>query len=507
MTTSTRSRFVFTVLMNLTRTGISFVTTMLVARWLGPSTYGNMAFLLGTFAGLRAALDMGSAAAFFTFLSQAQQSRTFVRRFFLWMALQFVLPFFAICVLLPSAWVARLWHDEPLPLVLVAFAAAFMQGSVWPVVQQACESQRRTYLAQGLGVSVVVVHLVAVGSLWWFGRLALPVVLGAVAIEYLAAAVVALKVLSFPDPVGHEPLRPFIQRFVTYCLPLVPLAAVSFANEFVDRWMLQQYGGGVQQAFYSVSAQLASIALIATSSILNIFWKEIAEAHHRRDHERTQALYRRVSRLLFFVGATVAGFLMPWSAELLGFILGPAYVGGAAALMVMLLYPVHQTMGQVGATMMYATERVGMQVAIGIGGMLFAMLATYFVLAPPTNAIPGLGLASTGLTLKMVGVQVVAVNVLAFAIARINKWRFDWTYQPLSIGLCVGSGWLVHRVAGMAMPHAWPLPFRVAPAGVVYCALLLSVICLVPGLVGLTRDEVLRDLRRVRRMLSAGRPA
>lgn len=494
---STQRRFAFTIAMNLTRTGVSFVTTMLAARWLGPSSYGTMAFLLGTFAGLRAALDMGSSAAFFTFMSQQTRSQRFVRRFLVWLALQFVLPLIVIGVIVPVSWTTRIWHAEPLPLILLAFAAAFMQGSVWPVVQQVCEAQRRTYLAQGLGVTVVVLHLVAVGCFWWFGMLGVPMLMGAVAIEYMIAAAVALQLLEFPGPSGPEPLGVYLRRFVTYCLPLIPFAAVSFGNEFVDRWMLQQYGGGVQQAFYSVSAQLASISLIATTSILNIFWKEIAEAHHRKDHARTAALYRRVTRLLFFVGATVSGFLMPWSGELLRFILGPAYFGGASALMIMLLYPVHQTMGQVGATMMYATERVGIQVVVGSAVMVLGMITTYFVLAPPTNAVPGFGLGSTGLTLKMVGIQIISVNLLAFAIARLNGWKFDWVFQPLALGICIGAGWLAHVTVLVALPTAWALPIRIVPAGVLYCGVLLATTFCFPGLVASTRDEYRNTVRRL----------
>ena len=494
---STRRRFIFTVATNLTRTGVSFATTMLTARWLGPSSYGTMAFLLGTFAGVRAALDMGSAAAFFTFMSQQTRSQRFVRRFFVWLALQFVLPLIVIGLVVPASWTTRIWHDAPLPMILLAFAAAFMQGSVWPVVQQVCESQRRTYLAQGLGVTVVLVHLVAVGCFWWFGMLAVPALMGAVAVEYMIAAAVALQLLEFPGEAGPEPLRDYLRRFITYCLPLVPFAAVSFGNEFVDRWMLQQYGGGVQQAFYSVSAQLASISLIATTSILSIFWKEIAEAHHRKDHVRTAALYRRVTRLLFFVGATVSGFLMPWSGELLRFILGPAYVGGASALMIMLLYPVHQTMGQVGATMMYATERVGVQVIVGSAVMVLGMITTYFVLAPPTNAVPGFGLGSTGLTLKMVGIQILSVNLLAFAIARLNGWKFDWVFQPLALGICIGAGWLAHVAVASSLPSAWALPIRIVPAGVIYCALLLTLTFWFPGLLASTRDDYRSAVARV----------
>ena len=248
---SARKRFMFTVATNLTRSGISFGTSMLIARALGPAEYGNMAFLIGTFSGVRAMLDMGSSSAFFTFLSQRSRSWRFVRSFFLWMAAQFVVPVLVIGTLMPTRWVTTVWHSQPRPLVLLAFVAAFLQLSFWPAVQQACESQRRTFLAQGLGVGVVIVHLAAMTVLWKVGILGLYVIFGAIAIECFTAAVVALTRLRFSNDASPDEVHLF-SKYYRYCLPLIPLAAVSFSSEFADRWLLQSYGGGVQQAFYAV---------------------------------------------------------------------------------------------------------------------------------------------------------------------------------------------------------------------------------------------------------------
>lgn len=505
MTTSARKRFMFTVGMNLTRSGISFTTGMLVARWLGPTRYGSMAFLLGTFAGLRSLLDMGTSSAFFTFLSQRPRSRKFVHGFFFWLGAQFLLTVVVVGLLLPERWVATIWHGEPRTLVLLAFAAAFVQTSVWPIVQQVGESQRRTYLMQSTGVGITLMHLVAVGLFWWFGLLGLYAVLGVIAVEYLLAAAVALSRLSYASDEPQGPQEPVIGKYLRYCAPLVPFAVVGFASQFADRWMLQNYGGGVQQAFYAVGAQLASIALIATASVLNIFWKEIAEANHRGDRARVSGLYRRVSRLLFFFGAAIAGLLIPWSKDLLRLVLGPAYVGGATTLMVMLLYPVHQSMGQIGATMMYATERVALQVAIGLGTMLFGMTMTYLVLAPPTAVVPGLGLASTGLALKMVGTQVLAVNILAYVIARISKWPFDWIYQPASLLGCVGIGWAAHGIVNELVSYHVSVIARIATAAAVHGVLIGGFAFAAPGLVGLSRGELIADIRRIAQYAGAWR--
>ena len=125
-------------------------------------------------------------------------------------------------------------------------------------------------------------------------------------------------------------------------------------------------------------------------------------------------LYRKVSRGLFFVSAAVAGFLAPWAEEILRITLGAAYVSGAATLMIMFFYPLHQSMGQIGGTMAYATGRVAGYVKIGMTFMVMSIVFTYFALASVDLPFPGLGLGSLGLAGKMVVMQILSVNILAW---------------------------------------------------------------------------------------------
>ena len=81
-----------------------------------------------------------------------------------------------------------------------------------------------------------------------------------------------LKVKKFDDTEENT-----LKKYLNYCLPLIPYSWITFAYIFIDRWLLQYYSGSVEQAYYSVAAQFAAIALIFTTSILRIFWKEISE--------------------------------------------------------------------------------------------------------------------------------------------------------------------------------------------------------------------------------------
>jgi len=492
LTTSIRSRFTFSFGANMLKALIGFLTGMLVARGLGPDQYGKMMFLLATFTALRQLLDVGSSTAFFTFLSQRPRSKRFVAWFSAWLAVQFLVPLLAVGLLFPAAWMELIWKGEQRFLVVLAFVAAYMQSTVWTVAMQMGESQRLTRWVQGVGAATTFLHLLVIAVAWWQEWLGIHLILAAIAIEWALATWLILTRLRFTaQPDEEESFRGVLKEFAHYCLPLVPYSWLGFAYDFADRWLLQTYSGSVQQAYYAVALQFGAVMAIATSSILNVFWKEIAEAHQQGDHERVATLYRRVSRGLFLVATSMAGYLLPWSGDILRLTLGPAYVGGAMVLAIMFVYPIHQSLGQLGAAMLYATGRVRAQVVLGMLTMASSIVVTYFVLAPADAPISGFGLGSVGLAGKMVVLQFLAVNAVAFYLARSMRISFDWTYQ-LICGLgCLGSGWLAYAISNGFQFVSAQVWLGLLMSAILHALMVLALVWLVPSLTGLSRGELL----------------
>lgn len=504
MTHSIRARFGFSLFANLSKAFITFGTGMLVARGLGPEQYGTMMFLLGTFTAARQLLDMGSSTAFFTFLSQRQRSRRFVGWYFAWLGVQFLLPLFAVGLLFPAAWVELIWKEEQRSLVILAFVAAYMQSVLWSVVLQMGESQRLTRRVQGVALAMALAHLLLMLLAWWGGWLSVRAIFILMILEWgIAVALIARHLRFVPQSDPPDTFRPVFAEFGRYCLPLVLYAWLGFAYEFADRWLLQTYAGSVQQAYYSVAFQFGAIAAIATSSILNIFWKEIAEAHHQNNRERVTKLYRQVSRGLFFFSAAGAGILAPWAEDILRITLGAAYVGGAATLMLMFFYPMHQSMGQIGGTMAYATGRVAVYVKIGMMFMASSIVVTYFALADANAPLPGLGLGSLGLAGKMVVMQIIQVNALAWYLARSLEIKFDWLFQPEAALACLAAGVMAYGMVHALFEVSSQIWLAFGVSGLLYAILLLALIWTAPSLAGLQRSDLAAalaiGLRLVRR--------
>ena len=241
-------------------------------------------------------------------------------------------------------------------------------------------------------------------------------------------------------------LSEVLQKFKNYCYPLVPYTVFGFVYTFIDYWMLQKFGGSVQQGYYAIGYKFSTLVLIGTTSILQVFWKEISEAYSKNNMERVRLLYISVSRSFFFVGIAISSFVVPYSREIIDLFLGPSYKEAWLPLALMLFYPVHQSLGQITGTMLLAMEKTKAQSYIGIFFMSISIIVTYVLLAPKTAIVPGFDYGATGLALKMVLCQLIGVNISIFFVSRYIKIPFDWKYQIWLICL-MPSGFIIKKLS------------------------------------------------------------
>ncbi|VVB88564.1 Polysaccharide biosynthesis protein [uncultured archaeon] len=503
MPPSVRSRFTATVIANILRGGLGFITGLLVARGLGPEQYGNYIFLLGSFLALGRLFDLGTSGAFYTFISQRPRAIPFLLSYISWKGFQFIIMVIAIG-LLPLTWLNKIWLGLDRGLILLSFAAVFLQQQAWQTLTQIGEASRMTQRVQGMNIGISVVYLLLIFIFWKLQALSIYLIFSLIIVEYIFALFFSYSLIwsKREQNVLDSDKSPFVFRemlkeYSIYCAPLLVYSVIGFFYEFADRWMLQNYSGSVEQGYYSIGSQFATISLLATTSILQIFWKEIAEAHERQDVERVKMLYSKVSRSLFMLGAIISGFLIPWSKEIINVTLGTAYAAAVPALAIMFLYPVHQSIGQIVGTMYFAIGKTRPYSIIGVVFMLISIPVTYFVIAPTEAFIPGLALGSTGMAIKMVILQLIGVDISAWWLSRIYGWKFDWIFQVIGLGGAVLLGWLAYEVVKiMTFGMQLTLFLRGGISFVLYCFLIAGMIWAMPWLLGTERREIMRTIRR-----------
>lgn len=487
---SISARFAFTIFSNLARAALTFLTGVVVARGLGPERYGDFNFLLGSFIAIRQLLDAGTSTSFVTFISRRQRTLGFFLAYGGWVLTQFLIPLLAVGLILPDAWIDSIWLGRGRGTILLALAAVFLQQQAWLVLTQIGDSLRETYKVQGLSLAVTLAHLVVTVALWQAGYLSIAVLLLAIAIEYLLAIAVGIRLFAAGRlrAEAGENLGLTIRGFARSCRPLVLYSWFSFAYLFADNWLLRAYAGAVGQAYYAVAYQFAMLCALPTTAMLQIYWKEIAEAHELGARDQVAYLFDKVSRFLYGVGVAISCFLAPWAPEIIRILYGSSYEPGALVLSLMLVFAIHISLSQVASTLLLATGRAGLQARIGIAHMGLSILASYLVLAPGTNPVPGLGMGAEGMALKLIAAQLVTVNFTLWWIARDQRRPFEPGQQikilvaALLTGIAckaataswlgtdgvwgfvsMGLGAVLYGAAAIAVYRRWPIVFGLAP--------------------------------------------
>ena len=485
--TSIIHRLSLTVTTNFFKSGLNFLTGIIIARVLGPSSYGEMVYLLSTFEAVRSLFDMGSSQGFFTFASREPVNRLFVKRYLYWILIQIILPFIAIALLFPSDWVQYIWKSEDRHIVILALLAMSAQQIIWGFVTQLGESKRMTYSVQSMALIISVLHLTIIGSIWLLDIVSLKLIFFILMIEWSLASVIIWRKVELPTSSSSlDNLHTTLSLYVNYCRPLVVYAWIGFAYTFIDRFMLQHYSGSIEQAYYGIADKFCVFIYLFTGALLNILWKETAEAYHENDYKKLNNLYEKSSKGIFFLASYLASLFIPWSEDVVQVALGEEFKNGAVVVSVMLLYPIHQALGTVGAVFAFTTGRSKIRVNVNTCMMLSGIPLTYYILSGSISFLPT---GALGLALKTIVLQFLFVNAQNYFVLRSLGVKCDLMHQLVFVPLIIVGFSVKHFVDIMSysdMSVVWGLALAASLHTVFSFVLLVSK----PELAGTNRQEM-----------------
>ena len=500
-----KTRFFTTFFVNIAKIGLSFIAGIIIARSLGPAGYGNFSFLLGSFVSITVLLDLGTSSAFYTFLSQKKHSPRFYLYYLLWIGIQFALAFSFITFLCPSTWKDKIWLGHTKNVIILAFLASFMVNQIWSTIIHVGESIRATVIVQLYNITLDVSYLCLVLAIFFLDQLTIPnLFMATIFIHVIFAFVLAMRLKGSLFAEEEEKLPNVINEFKTYCTPLVFYSIVSFFYSFANFWLLQKFSGAIQQGYYSVGFRFSALCVVATTSIVNVFWKEVGAAHVKNNKKRLHKLYTKTTKGLFFIGGVGACFLIPFSKEMLVFLLGPKYESGWLCLAIILIYPIYKSLGLITGTYLYATGQTKLRAKVGIISMLVSIPATYFMLAPSSNSVPGLGLGAVGLAIKMVISAIVFVNIYAYFISRFSGWKFEFLFQFKTIGFLLISSFAIKAIFNWAFHISnislYPLALMIFCSPIYMLAVGL-ILYFFPDFSGLERKQITDSFYRLSSIL------
>jgi len=478
---------------------MNVVIHAVIPRGLGPAAYGNFNFLTNFFNQILSFFDSGTSGAFYTKLSKRQEEFKLT---------SFYLSFVNVIAILVIAFVIiaqftglslKLYPDQS---VLYIYLAALLAILTWEtqIINMIADAYGLTVSVELFKIFQKVVGLAAILILYFYKQINLTNIF---LYNYFILSLLLIACIGIINEHGYCSLRNFklklqevkdyIVEFYKYSHPLFIYSIVGLITGIFDRWLLQIFGGSAQQGFYSLSYQIGAACFLFSSAMTPLITREFSIAHSNKDRNSIAVIFRKHIPLLYAITACIACFVVVNVNKVTIIMGGNNFREASLAVAIMAFYPIHQTYGQLSASVFLATDQTRLYRNIGVTFMLISLPITFFLIAP--NRLYGLNAGSVGLAVKMVLVQFLAINTQLYFNAKLLKLSF-WKYlghQIISvlvfISLAIFSSIIIDKIA---ISGKGIIPSLFCNL-IIYIFFIVALGCNMPAIFGLNKQDV-RDL-------------
>ena len=490
---SLKKRYFYKLGASLICIPISLITAAVVPRTLGPAAYGNFTFLTQFFNKIVAFFNVGTSIGFYTKLSQRLNEKGLIKFYwFFVLIMSFIVMAFVPLIFLFNKQ-KLLWPDQSIKYIWMALIFSL---STWcsQIVIKIVDAYG--YTAKGEIVRVIqrILGLVLILTLFFIGNLNLTTFFYysyfCIFIFITGCRYILKKngISLFPKiKLKCAQIKNYIREFWIYSHPLIASSFVGLIVGVLDVWLLQKFAGSVQQGFYGLAFKISGICFIFASSMTPIITREFSIAFGNKDMDKMRNLFSRYIPLIYAAIAFLVIFISINAGKIAFLFGGSKFLHAKTAISIMVLYPIHQSYGQLSGSVFYATAQTKLYRNIGITFQLLSLPLVYILLAP--TSLFGFGLGATGLAIKMVAIQFIAVNVQLFYNAKFLKISFlkFFSHQIYTIALFVIMAFLSLFIASIFTDRII-ISFFIN--GIIYVILSICLLFSFPNLFSLSRKEL-----------------
>jgi len=473
-----------------------------VPRALGPSNYGTFSFLTFFFARIIQFMKLGTTSAFFTKLSARQRESTLLGFYFIiLLAISALILLFIIFLMLFD--LTEIFIPGQLPKFIYLAAGFSLLSLISNIVSRTNDalgltiSNEIVYITQGfLLTGLILVH----DQLGWLNLNSYFLIHYLMQL-YLIVFGVSIIVLSGKLHLGEmfhltrEKMVSYSKEFFTYSHPLFLNSMIVMIVEIADRWLLQKYGGSIQQGYYGLSLKIVTICFLFTSSLTPLFVRELSISHENNDYRRMRRLFNRNIPLFFFIASYFSIFISSNAESILVVFGGETYAHATSAVIVLAFYPMHQTYGQLSGAVFLATGRTSYLRNIGISTGILGLIAAIFLITPIGGM--GLELGALGLAIKIVVIQFIAVNIQLWLNCRTLELSFRkyLSHQIIVPGTLVILAYISSTTISGRFEN---MILEFLLNGVFYTFLVAVILISYPRMVAMSRTDLFTQLASIR---------
>ena len=493
---SLKKRYFAKLVTNFATLFINLGIQAIVPRALGPKVYGDFHFLSNFFAQVANFFDMGTSTCFYTKLSQRQSEFTIVSfySYFFIIASIFLLLLTNLCQFFPIRSV--LWPNQNLFYIYLASVFGVLSWLTM-ILQKIIDAYGITVRAEIFRICQNFLGLIVICTLFYFKRLNLTMFF---AYHYFMFFILGIGFFVFIIRHKHFDRTKLILKFITikkyiiefynYSHPLFIYSLIGLIAGILDRWLLQYFAGSLEQGFYGLSYQIGAVCFLFSSAMTPLIMREFSIAFAQNNLTEMARLFRRYVPMLYAIASYFACFTVIQASRITVIFGGYRFSEAALPVAIMAFYPIHQTYGQLSGSVFMATGQTKLYRNIGILFMLLGLPITYFLIAPKNFF--GLNAGATGLALKMVAFNIIAVNVQLFfnsKLLKLNYYKYIG-HQVLCVFCLLFFAYVTSLIADTLITNDILSFFT---AGIFYTIVVAIVVYCFPILFGLKKERALHN--------------
>lgn len=411
--------YIYKLFTNLIRIPVSFLLQSFFPRLLGPKAYGDYEFLTDNANKFIGFFETGASIAFYTNLSKDYRNQILVKFYWILVLIISLVYVIFVIVFILLGIEKFIWPgQQPIYIGLSIFwgIMTFIANSTLKMLD-AChvtvpaEQFRMFQLCFSVLIFGFFYLLFNSIDLQLFFLIQIFLIFLLIAGSYLILK--KNRIALIPKiKTNKSDIKKWASVFWQFSSPLIIYSIFSLITGLGDRWILQTFGGSVQQAFFGLSLRIGTFVFLFTSAMMPLLMREFSKLHGEMDLEKIRNIFTKNTKVLYFI-ATVMAVLVAYNSEFITIVLGGSeYKQAVLVVTLMAFYPIHQTLGQINGILFYSTNRTKTYRNLGIIVMPIGLICSYFLIAPVSFF--GLELGALGLAIQMLLIQVFSVNLMMF---------------------------------------------------------------------------------------------
>lgn len=409
MEDSLQKRYIIKLLSNLLNGIVNIIIVAMIPKALGPVAFGYFTYLQQFFNQFIAFLDAGTSTAFFTKLSSNNSRKelimfygvfSFILLVILYLAMYIFHYFDSIDIILPNIPSEYIYYG-----VLFGFFTWLSQ-----VVIKISDAYALTVSVELVKIIHRIASLILIlymvnylpfdlNIYYYFHFIALLSFILIVAVVFVKKDIISKKLF-----INKMNFRFITKEFYIFSSPLFVFNSVAILVALFDIWLLQKFSGSEQTGFYGLAYSIAAMSILFTSAMTPIISREFSKAYGEKNIELIKELFKKYVPSLYLLSTYFSVFIFFESEVLLDIFTDDRFSDVLPVLIIMSLYPIHQTYGQISGSVFFAMNNTkiyrNIGLAVSLGGIL---LSLFFIVY--------LNFGALGLALKMVVIQFIGVNI------------------------------------------------------------------------------------------------